>query len=81
MPKLNSIELKQKRKILNWAGKEWAKLKESSKVRIWATIYQTDGRNIGAEYFSNININIVGSSDSKPEFEISSEAIRGNSLN
>lgn len=39
MPKLNSIELKHKRKILNWAGENWHKLKESSKVRIWCVMY------------------------------------------
>lgn len=39
MPKLNSIELKHKRKILNWAGTNWHKLKESSKVRIWCAMY------------------------------------------
>lgn len=38
MPKLNSIELKHKRKILNWAGENWSKLKESNKVRIWCAL-------------------------------------------
>lgn len=39
MPKLNSIELKHKRMILNWAGKAWPGLKEASKVRIWCAMY------------------------------------------
>ena len=39
MPKLNSQELKHKRKILNWAGENWHKLKEVSKVRIWCVMY------------------------------------------
>lgn len=38
MAKLNSIELKHKRKILNWAGQNWHKLKESSKVRIFCSV-------------------------------------------
>ena len=38
MPKLNSIELKHKRKILNWAGENWSKLKEASKVKIWCAL-------------------------------------------
>ena len=38
MPKLNSLELKHKRKILNWAGENWHKLKEASKVRIWCAL-------------------------------------------
>ena len=42
MPKLNSIELKHKRKILNWAGENWHKLKETSKVRIWCAMYDKE---------------------------------------
>lgn len=38
MPKLNSIELKHKRKILNWAGENWGKLSETSKVKIWCAL-------------------------------------------
>jgi len=38
MPKLNSLELKHKRKILNWAGTNWHKLKEASKVKIWCAL-------------------------------------------
>ena len=38
MPKLNSIELKHKRKILNWAGENWSKIKEANKTRIWCAL-------------------------------------------
>ena len=38
MPKLNSIEIKHKRKILNWAGENWSKISEGNKVRIWCAL-------------------------------------------
>jgi len=38
MPKLNSYQLKSKRKILDWAGTHWNGLKEYSKVKIWCAL-------------------------------------------
>ena len=38
MPKLNSQQIKNKRKMLDWAGNNFHKLKEVNKVKIWIAL-------------------------------------------
>lgn len=56
MPKLNSMELKHKRKILNWAGENWHSIKEANKTKIFCAVFSK-------EYPSKIQAEVTGSID------------------
>lgn len=64
MARLNSQQLKDRQKVLDWMGKSWNSLKQDNKLKVWMTVYnkmepdkvQIEGR---VDHFHQLSISEI----------------------